>query len=67
LDRYPSAERPALEPQIHIKLLGSGVSIVENISKNLVMLLGKRFYLLCLPLPIRDDDGAPARTLTLAP
>jgi len=43
------------------------VSIVENLSKNLVMLLGKRFYLLCLPLPIRDDDGAPARTLTLAP
>jgi len=54
----PSVEKPGSRtPQVHIKLLGSGVLIVENLSKNLARLVGKRFYFLCLPLPIRGGDG----------
>ena len=64
----PSVDAPgAEEPIVHRMLLSQGVLIVENLSRNLGRLVGKRVWFLCLPLPIRSGDGAPARALALVP
>mgnify|MGYP000504067649 CR=1 FL=1 len=64
----PSVDAPgAEEPVVHRILLSRNVLIVENLSQNLGKLVGRRVWFLCLPLPIRDGDGAPARALALVP
>ena len=52
---------PAPSP-VHEALLGAGVCILENLA-NLEKLPEKSFELLCLPLKLRGEGGAPARAL----
>jgi Predicted metal-dependent hydrolase len=47
----------------HKKLLSNRVGIIENLSSNLKKFIGKRMFLVCLPLLLEDIDGSPARTI----
>jgi arylformamidase len=56
---------PATGLPVHHLLLGAGVIIVESLDLSAVPPGG--YELVCLPLPIRDGDGAPARAVLIAP
>jgi arylformamidase len=49
----------APEPVVHRKLCGAGIVIIEGL--NLSAVPEGEYELLCMPLKIRDGDGAPAR------
>jgi arylformamidase len=51
----------AREPVVHRTLLEQGVIIVEGL--NLSHVPEGRYQLICLPLRVRDGDGAPARVV----
>jgi len=53
------------DAEVHRILLSSGVLVVENLSDRLVETLGRSVYFLCLPIKVRDGDGAPARALAI--
>jgi len=62
----PSVEMPRFkEPLTHVTLLSHGVLIIENLSDSLSQLVGKTFQVLCLPIKVREGDGAPARVVAL--
>lgn len=54
---------PAPAP-VHRALLGAGVCILENLAR-LAELPEKKFYLLCLPMRLEGEGGAPARVMAL--
>jgi len=58
---YLSIGQGEAGPTTHRTLLEAGVCIIEGI--NLSMAQSGEYELLCLPLRIRDCDGAPARAL----
>ena len=63
---YLSAEAfDAAEPRAHRVLLGAGVIIVEGL--NLKGIMPGNYTLACLPLKIKDGDGAPARAILIEP
>ena len=45
----------------HEKLLSNGIGIIEGISSRLKEFVGKRMFLICLPLPLEGIDGSPVR------
>jgi arylformamidase len=47
----------------HKKLLSAGVGIIENLSSNLKRFVGKRVFLVCLPLALKGLDASPARAV----
>lgn len=47
----------------HEKLLSSGVGIIEGINSKLKEFVGKRMFLVCLPLPLKGIDGSPVRPI----
>jgi arylformamidase len=51
----------AAEPAVHRTLLEGGVIVVEGL--NLSQVAEGRYQLICLPLKVRDGDGAPARVV----
>jgi arylformamidase len=51
----------AREPVVHRTLLEQGVIILEGL--NLSHVPEGRYQLICLPLRVRDGDGAPARVV----
>lgn len=61
---YLSAEMfDAPEPRAHRILLGAGVIIVEGL--NLKDIAPGEYTLACLPLKIKNSDGAPARAILI--
>jgi arylformamidase len=58
IDQYGDKTNPA-----HNVLLGNGIPLIEEISSEAKHLLGKRIYLICLPIRIKAGDGAPARAI----
>lgn len=54
----------AREPRTHRILLGAGVITVEGL--NLTGIQPGKYTLICLPLKIKDGDGAPARAILTA-
>ncbi len=58
VDRFKSGTHPT-----HLRLLGSGVVAVEGL--DLRGVARGTYFLVCLPLKIRDGDGAPARAILL--
>jgi arylformamidase len=60
VDPFEAADAPA-----HHILLDAGVIILEGL--DLAAVPPGDFQLLCLPLKIRDGDGAPARVLLASP
>lgn len=53
----------AREPEVHRTLLENGIIIVEGL--NLSQVPEGRYQLICLPLKVRDGDGAPARVILM--
>lgn len=63
---YLSAEAySAPQPLAHRALLGAGVIIVEGL--NLSNIAPGDYTLACLPIRIKNGDGAPARAILIAP
>ena len=61
---YLSAELyDASEPRTHRTLLGAGVIIVEGL--NLKEIKPGNYTLACLPIKIKDGDGAPVRAILI--
>lgn len=58
VDRFKSGTHPT-----HLRLLGSGVVAVEGLDLGAVA--EGTYLLVCLPLKIRDGDGAPARVILI--
>jgi arylformamidase len=58
VDRFKSGTHPT-----HLRLLGSGVIAVEGLDLSRVS--EGTYFLVCLPLKIRDGDGAPARAILI--
>ena len=61
IDKYGDSANPA-----HSVLLGNGVPLIEEISCEAKHLLGKRIFLICLPIKMKTGDGAPARVIAYA-
>ena len=47
----------------HKKLLTNGIGIIENLNSSLKNFVGKKMFLICLPLMFKDIDGSPSRTI----
>jgi len=58
IDQYGDKTNPA-----HNILLANGIPLIEEISSEAKHLLGKRIYLICLPIRMKEGDGAPARAI----
>jgi arylformamidase len=48
-------------PVAHKTLLGNGVFIIESISRAIKQFVGKRILIICMPIKVRNGDGAPSR------
>jgi arylformamidase len=58
VDRFKSGAHPT-----HMRLLGSGAVAIEGL--DLREVTQGTFFLVCLPLKIRDGDAAPARVILI--
>jgi arylformamidase len=47
----------------HKKLLSNNIGIIENLNSNIRGFIGKRMFLVCLPLMLKCIDGSPARAI----
>jgi arylformamidase len=47
----------------HKTLLSNNVGIIENLNSNIRRFVGKRMFLVCLPLMLKGIDGSPARAI----
>lgn len=59
---YLSIEPPG-DVYVHLRLLEAGIPIIEGL--RLAHVAPGDYYLVCLPLKLRDGDGAPARAILL--
>lgn len=50
-------------PVAHRTLLASGIPIIESLNEKLGGLVGRRVFLVCLPIKVGGCDGAPARAI----
>jgi len=55
----------ASNPIAHRTLLGKGIFIIESLSSNVKLFLGKRFLLICLPIKLQGGDGSPSRAIAV--
>jgi len=61
---FLSVERfKAPEPVVHRTLLSNGIFIIESLSSALKQYAGKRILMICMPLKLKDGDGAPSRVI----
>lgn len=58
---YLSVDKFDAEPETHMALLGAGTIIIEGLDLREVEPGG--YELICLPLKVKDGDGAPARVV----
>lgn len=57
VEKYGLKEAP-----VHKILLACNIGIIENLI-NLKQFVGKRMFLVCMPLPLQGIDGSPARAI----
>ena len=55
----------APKPVVHETLLGKGIFIIESLSSEVRQFLDKRVLMICLPIKLRDGDGAPSRVVAI--
>jgi len=58
---YLSVDKFDAEPETHMALLGAGTIIIEGLDLRDVE--PGDYELICLPLKVKDGDGAPARVV----
>jgi arylformamidase len=63
IDTFSVEKYGSKEALTHKKLLGSGIGIIENLNSNLRQFVGRRVFLVCLPLALKELDGSPARAI----
>jgi len=63
----PSAERAgSLNFETHHILLGNDIPIIENLNSSVLKnLINKSFYLIAIPLSIKEGDGSPLRVVAM--
>lgn len=61
---YLSVERIDGDGSVHRRLLDNGVIILEGL--NMEVVPPGNYELICLPLKVKDGDGAPARAILIA-
>jgi kynurenine formamidase len=59
IEQYGNAKAP-----VHHILLSKGVPIIESLA-NLEKIKGRRIFFVCLPIKLKDVDGAPARAVAV--
>ncbi len=52
-------------PIAHKTLLGEGIFIIESLNSATKQFVGKRVLMLCLPIKLRNGDGAPSRIISV--
>lgn len=62
---FLSIERFNDPPIVHKTLLDNGIFIIESLSNALKNLLGRRVLLICMPIKLKDGDGAPSRVIAI--
>jgi arylformamidase len=55
----------APEPVTHKILLGNGIFIIESLSSALKRFVGKRVLMICMPIKLKNGDGAPSRVIAV--
>ena len=55
----------ATEAVTHKTLLGNGIFIIESLSNALKSFLGQRILIICMPIKLKDGDGAPSRVVAV--
>lgn len=63
IDSFSVEKYGSKDGMAHKELLSNGVAIIENLGPNLKKFVGKRMFLVCLPLPLDGVDAAPARAI----
>lgn len=63
IDTFSVEKYGSSQALTHKKLLLAGVGIIENLNSNLKKFLGKRVFLVCLPLALKGLDASPARAV----
>jgi arylformamidase len=58
VEEYGNKDAP-----VHKQLLSKDIGIIENLDDGLKRFVNKRMFLVCLPLPLKGIDGAPARAI----
>lgn len=60
----PSVEKyGSMDGLAHKTLLSAGVGIIENLNSTLKEYVGRRVFLVCLPLALKGLDGSPTRAV----
>lgn len=62
---FLSVEQFNSPPVVHKTLLGNGIFIIESLSNALRNMLGQRVLLICMPIKLKDGDGAPSRVFAI--
>jgi arylformamidase len=57
VEKYGRKDAP-----VHKMLFASNIGIIENLA-NLEQFAGSRMFFVCLPLPLKELDGSPARAV----
>ena len=55
----------APDPVAHKTLLGNGIFIIESLSQATKQFVGKRTLMICMPIKLRNGDGAPSRIISV--
>lgn len=63
IDTFSVEKYGSLKGESHKILLSNKIGIIENLNSNLQYLIGKRIFLVCLPLLIQGMDGCPSRAI----
>ena len=63
VDTFSVEKYGSKEGSSHKILLSNSVGIIENLNSNLKNIIGKRVFLVCLPLLLEGVDGSPTRTI----
>jgi len=55
----------APEPVTLKTLLGNGIFIIESLNNAVKQFVGKRILMICMPIKLKDGDGAPSRVVAV--
>ena len=63
IDTFSVEKYGFAEGTVHKTLLAKEIGIIEGLSQELKNFVGKRMFLVCLPLLLKGIDGSPARAI----
>ena len=63
IDSFSVEKYGFAEGTVHKTLLAKDIGIIEGLNRELKAFVGKRMFLVCLPLLFKGLDGSPARAI----